>query len=110
MQDNLKPLLKYLYDSFWDQLVNFQDLACVKALKVKYEQVSMLFCNSIYLFALLYNLKVYVSDKCIHSRWRIVRQKVPLMQLTVVGNELMSVLWRKRRKTTSMRTGMYFDF
>lgn len=39
LQDNLKPLLKYLYDSFWDQLVKFQDLACIKTLKVKYEQV-----------------------------------------------------------------------
>ncbi|RVW99090.1 Serine/threonine-protein phosphatase 4 regulatory subunit 3 [Vitis vinifera] len=37
-RDNLKPLLKYLYDSFWDQLVKFQDLACIKTLKVKYEQ------------------------------------------------------------------------
>ncbi|KAK9288932.1 hypothetical protein L1049_017403 [Liquidambar formosana] len=37
-KENLKSLLKYLVDSFWDQLVKFENLASINALKVKYEQ------------------------------------------------------------------------
>lgn len=40
MQDNLKILLKYLVDSFWDELVKFEKFSSINSLKVKYEQVS----------------------------------------------------------------------
>lgn len=39
MQDNLKILLKYLVDSFWDELVKFEKLTSIQSLKIKYEQV-----------------------------------------------------------------------
>lgn len=39
MQDNLKILLKYLVDSFWDELVKFEKLTSIHSLKIKYEQV-----------------------------------------------------------------------
>ncbi len=39
MQENLKLLLKYIVDSFWDQLIKFENLASLQSLKVKYEQV-----------------------------------------------------------------------
>ncbi|CAL0300954.1 unnamed protein product [Lupinus luteus] len=37
-KENLKLLLKYIVDSFWDQLVKFEYLVSIHALKVKYEQ------------------------------------------------------------------------
>ncbi|CAK9138917.1 unnamed protein product [Ilex paraguariensis] len=37
-KENLKILLKYLVDSFWDQLVKFENLSAIHSLKVKYEQ------------------------------------------------------------------------
>ncbi|KAK7363499.1 hypothetical protein VNO77_05643 [Canavalia gladiata] len=37
-KENLKLLLKYIVDSFWDQLVKFEYLSSIQALKVKYEQ------------------------------------------------------------------------
>ncbi|XP_059632786.1 uncharacterized protein LOC132275338 [Cornus florida] len=37
-KENLKILLKYLVDSFWNQLVNFDNLSSIQSLKVKYEQ------------------------------------------------------------------------
>ncbi|KAJ7955201.1 serine/threonine-protein phosphatase 4 regulatory subunit 3-like [Quillaja saponaria] len=37
-KENLKPLLKYIVDSFWDQLVKFESLVSIQSLKVKYEQ------------------------------------------------------------------------
>ncbi|KAG4990435.1 hypothetical protein JHK87_023892 [Glycine soja] len=37
-KENLKLLLKYLVDSFWDQLVKFEYLVSIHSLKVKYEQ------------------------------------------------------------------------
>ncbi|XP_031264451.1 serine/threonine-protein phosphatase 4 regulatory subunit 3-like [Pistacia vera] len=37
-KENLKSLLKYIFDSFWNQLVNFEYLASIHSLKVKYEQ------------------------------------------------------------------------
>ncbi|XP_061344780.1 uncharacterized protein LOC133290671 isoform X2 [Gastrolobium bilobum] len=37
-KENMKLLLKYIVDSFWDQLVKFEYLASVHSLKVKYEQ------------------------------------------------------------------------
>ncbi|KAL7178268.1 hypothetical protein ACSBR2_031423 [Camellia fascicularis] len=36
-KENLK-ILKYLVDSFWDQLVKFENLVAIHSLKVKYEQ------------------------------------------------------------------------
>ncbi|GLT45763.1 hypothetical protein SLA2020_195720 [Shorea laevis] len=39
-KENLKSLLKYIIDSFWNQLVKFENLASVQALKVKHEQLS----------------------------------------------------------------------
>lgn len=35
----MKLLVRYILDSFWNQLVNFECLASVQSLKVKYEQV-----------------------------------------------------------------------
>nr|XP_048321450.1 serine/threonine-protein phosphatase 4 regulatory subunit 3-like isoform X2 [Ziziphus jujuba var. spinosa] len=37
-KENLKSLLKYVVDSFWDQLVKYEYLASIHSLKVKYEQ------------------------------------------------------------------------
>ncbi|KAL6193670.1 hypothetical protein ACLB2K_034754 [Fragaria x ananassa] len=37
-KENLRSLVKYLIDSFWTQLVKFEFLASVHALKVKHEQ------------------------------------------------------------------------
>ncbi|KAL9325617.1 hypothetical protein ACSQ67_006262 [Phaseolus vulgaris] len=37
-KENLKVLLKYIVDCFWDQLVKFEYLASIHSLKVKYEQ------------------------------------------------------------------------
>lgn len=37
-KDNLKILLKYLVDSFWDELVKFEKLTSIQSLKIKYEQ------------------------------------------------------------------------
>ncbi|XWS53536.1 hypothetical protein CRYUN_Cryun10bG0009700 [Craigia yunnanensis] len=37
-KENLKLLVKYIVDSFWNQLVRFESLASVHSLKVKYEQ------------------------------------------------------------------------
>lgn len=42
LQENLKVLLRYLVDTFWDQLAKFETLSSLHALKVKYEQVSSL--------------------------------------------------------------------
>jgi len=39
MQENLKSLLKYIVDSFWNELVKFEHLTSIQSLKVKYEQV-----------------------------------------------------------------------
>lgn len=39
MQENVKPLLRYIVDSFWDQLASFEHLSSIHSLKVKYEQV-----------------------------------------------------------------------
>uniref|UniRef100_A0A6M2FB20 Serine/threonine-protein phosphatase 4 regulatory subunit 3-like central domain-containing protein n=1 Tax=Populus davidiana TaxID=266767 RepID=A0A6M2FB20_9ROSI len=37
-KENLKSLLKYIVDSFWNELVKFEHLTSIQALKVKYEQ------------------------------------------------------------------------
>ncbi|CAL0325418.1 unnamed protein product [Lupinus luteus] len=37
-KESLKPLLIYIVDSFWDQLVKFEYLISIQSLKVKYEQ------------------------------------------------------------------------
>ncbi|KAL2464217.1 hypothetical protein Fot_52173 [Forsythia ovata] len=37
-KENLKILLRYLVDSFWDQLVKFENFSSIHSLKVKYEQ------------------------------------------------------------------------
>ncbi|KAG8372900.1 hypothetical protein BUALT_Bualt12G0115200 [Buddleja alternifolia] len=37
-KENLKVLLRYLVDTFWDQLAKFENLSSIHALKVKYEQ------------------------------------------------------------------------
>ncbi|PIN12862.1 hypothetical protein CDL12_14515 [Handroanthus impetiginosus] len=38
-KENLKVLLRYLVDTFWDHLVKFESLSPIQALKVKYEQL-----------------------------------------------------------------------
>lgn len=37
-KENLKTLLKYLVDSFWEQLVKFDNISSIRSLKVRYEQ------------------------------------------------------------------------
>ncbi|KAE8714222.1 putative protein translocase [Hibiscus syriacus] len=37
-KENVKLLVKHIVDSFWDQLVKFENLASIHSLKVKYEQ------------------------------------------------------------------------
>lgn len=37
-KESVKPLLRYLVESFWSQLKKFENLASIQALKVKYEQ------------------------------------------------------------------------
>ncbi|CAN0855492.1 Serine/threonine-protein phosphatase 4 regulatory subunit 3 [Linum grandiflorum] len=37
-KENLKMLVKYIVDSFWDDLVKFEHLTSIQSLKVKYEQ------------------------------------------------------------------------
>ncbi|XP_061975617.1 uncharacterized protein LOC133697211 isoform X1 [Populus nigra] len=37
-KENLKSLLKYIVDSFWNELVKFEHLTSIQSLKVKYEQ------------------------------------------------------------------------
>ncbi|KAM3199357.1 serine/threonine-protein phosphatase 4 regulatory subunit 3 isoform X2 [Capsicum annuum] len=37
-KDNLKILLKYLVDWFWDELVKFEKLTSIHSLKIKYDQ------------------------------------------------------------------------
>ncbi|XP_023548083.1 serine/threonine-protein phosphatase 4 regulatory subunit 3-like isoform X1 [Cucurbita pepo subsp. pepo] len=37
-KENLKSLVKYIVDSFWNQLVQFEYLTSIQSLKVKYEQ------------------------------------------------------------------------
>ncbi|OMO53554.1 hypothetical protein CCACVL1_28558 [Corchorus capsularis] len=37
-KENLKVLLKYIVDSFWNQLISFEYLPSIVSLKVKYEQ------------------------------------------------------------------------
>ncbi|XP_011010043.1 PREDICTED: serine/threonine-protein phosphatase 4 regulatory subunit 3 isoform X2 [Populus euphratica] len=37
-KENLKSLLKYIVDSFWNELVKFEHLSSIQSLKVKYEQ------------------------------------------------------------------------
>ncbi|XP_073053649.1 uncharacterized protein [Primulina eburnea] len=37
-KENLKILLRYLVDTFWDELSKFEGLSSIQALKVKYEQ------------------------------------------------------------------------
>ena len=41
----MKSLLKYIVDSFWNELVNFEYLASIHSLKVKYEQVLYFHAN-----------------------------------------------------------------
>ncbi|KAK3015648.1 hypothetical protein RJ639_005522 [Escallonia herrerae] len=38
LKENLKILLKYLVDSFWEQLATFDNLSSILSLKVRYEQ------------------------------------------------------------------------
>lgn len=39
MQENLKILLKYIVETFWDQLIRFDSLPSIQSLKVRYDQV-----------------------------------------------------------------------
>lgn len=47
-------MLKYIVDTFWDQLAPFQCLTSIQAFKVKYEQV------------LLLGLDVYFGESCLY--------------------------------------------
>lgn len=37
-QENMKLLVKYMVDSFWNELVKFEHLASIQSLKIRYEQ------------------------------------------------------------------------
>ena len=50
MQENMKPLLKYIVDSFWNELAKFEYLASIHSLKLKYEQVVLSSARSVPLF------------------------------------------------------------
>jgi protein phosphatase-4 regulatory subunit 3 len=63
IQENLKLLLKYIVDSFWNDLVKFEHLTSIQALKVKYEQV---FFTSIQ-FSLLYHVSLWYLGANKHS-------------------------------------------
>lgn len=68
MQENLKSLVKYIVDSFWNQLVQFEYLASIQSLKVKYEQVFSIFS--------LYNILFYLpngSILCLTSLFAVLR-------------------------------------
>lgn len=39
VQENLKTLILYIVDSFWEELVKFEHLSAIHSLKVKYDQV-----------------------------------------------------------------------
>jgi hypothetical protein len=103
MQENLKFLLKYIVDSFWNELVKFEYLVSINSLKVKYEQV---FSHLAYDFYHLILDSEFYDLNYVCSPWRIVDQKALVMCQTP-ESELMSVLWRKKRKNISMRTGTY---
>ncbi|XP_017611196.2 uncharacterized protein LOC108456944 isoform X4 [Gossypium arboreum] len=75
-KENMKLLVKYIVDSFWNQLVKFENLASIHSLKIKYEQC---------------------LENC-GTKWMLMHQ--------TQENELMSVLWRKRRKIISTRIVM----
>ena len=38
-QENLKSLAVYVVESFWDQLLMFEQLASIQAFKLKYQEV-----------------------------------------------------------------------
>ncbi|XP_038723073.1 serine/threonine-protein phosphatase 4 regulatory subunit 3-like isoform X2 [Tripterygium wilfordii] len=38
-KENLKSLVRYIVDSFWNELIKFEYLGSIRSLKVKYEQV-----------------------------------------------------------------------
>eukprot|EP00268_Persea_americana_P059087 TRINITY_DN7216_c0_g2_i4.p1 TRINITY_DN7216_c0_g2~~TRINITY_DN7216_c0_g2_i4.p1 ORF type:complete len:130 (-),score=13.13 TRINITY_DN7216_c0_g2_i4:474-863(-) len=39
VQENLKSLILYIVDSFWEELTKFEHLSSIQSLKVKYDQV-----------------------------------------------------------------------
>ncbi|CAM8903018.1 unnamed protein product [Rhodiola kirilowii] len=39
-KENLQLLLRYIVESFWNQLVRFESLACIHSFKIKYDQIS----------------------------------------------------------------------
>ena len=41
-QENLKSLVVYVVESFWDQLLMFEQLTSIQAFKLKYQQVDHL--------------------------------------------------------------------
>lgn len=48
-------LLKYLVDTFWNQLVKFESLPAIHFLKVKYDQVLILCDSRFFLFPLSFS-------------------------------------------------------
>ena len=41
VQENLEPLIEYVAESFWDQLVKFERLQSIQAFKLKYLLMSI---------------------------------------------------------------------
>jgi protein phosphatase-4 regulatory subunit 3 len=65
MQENLKFLLKYIVDSFWNELVKFEFLASIHSLKIKYEQV---FSPSCLIFTTSFWIQSFlISQPCLQS-------------------------------------------
>jgi protein phosphatase-4 regulatory subunit 3 len=63
---NATLLLKYIVDTFWDQLAPFQCLTSIQAFKVKYEQVLFLGLE-LYLGKFCLYLFVTMCPQCLES-------------------------------------------
>lgn len=59
-------MLKYIVDTFWDQLASFQSLTSIQAFKVKYEQVMVLGLDLSFGIICLY-LCLTMSLQCLES-------------------------------------------
>ena len=60
VQENLKPLVIYVIESFSDQLMNFEHFGSIQAFKLKYQQVGPF---------LVYSCIVYpVSHRCVWKK------------------------------------------
>lgn len=69
--ETLKVLLKYLVDTFWDQLVKFENFSSIQSLKIKYDQVlscklsnpQFVFLSSVLIYQLVLSGSWYLRSK-----------------------------------------------